>query len=224
LRAPGLDRKIAGEMFAVNKWMMVMMVSYVGGRIDIFMLSSLSTAEQVGWYSAAMQLCLAITLVSQSLITTLFPKTSGMNDPAEMRNFFNRSLKLGLIVLIPFGLLIVASPWFTPLLLGSSYTQSALVLNLLAGSAFLTLATNPATLLLFPLGEIRLLAIVGLAQLAIRVVLNVLLMPAYGAAGAASAEMLAKVVTIGALLLIVHIILRSKHKAIDLAQPAALQP
>jgi len=56
LRTPGIDRSIATEMFAVNKWMIVMVVVYVGGRIDIFMLSALSVPVQVGWYSAALQL------------------------------------------------------------------------------------------------------------------------------------------------------------------------
>lgn len=222
LRVPGFDRAIAGEMFAVNKWMMLMAVSYVGGRIDVFMLSSLSIPEQVGWYSAAMQLCLAITLVSQSLITTLFPKTSGLQGPAELRAYWNRSLKLGLLVLIPYGMLVVLSGWITPILLGSSYANAAPVLNLLAGSAFLTLATNPVILLLFPLGEVRLLAIAGLAQLFIRVVLNLVFMPTYGATGAAAAELLAKALTIGLTLVAIDRVLRSRQRA--LGDREALQP
>jgi O-antigen/teichoic acid export membrane protein len=213
LRAPGFDRQIAGEMFAVNKWMMVMMISYVGGRIDVFMLSGLSVPEQVGWYAAALQLCLAITLVSQSLITTLFPKTSSLQAPAEMRAYWRRSLKLGLVVLIPYAMLLALSTWITPILLGPAYANAAPVLNLLAGSAFLTLATNPVILLLFPLGEVRILALSGIAQLGIRVVLNLVLMPAYGATGAASAELIAKVVSIGGALLLIDRILRSKQDA-----------
>jgi O-antigen/teichoic acid export membrane protein len=220
LRVPGIDRTIAGEMFAVNKWMMIMMIGYVGGRIDVFMLSGLSVAEQVGWYSAAFQLCLAITLVSQSLLTTLFPKTSGLQTPAEMRAYWNRSLKLSLVVIVPYGLLLALSSWITPLLLGEPYANAAPVLNLLAGSAFLTLATNPAILLLFPLGEVRVLALAGLAQLAIRIVLNLFFMPVYGATGAAGAELLAKVVTIGLTLIIIDRVLRSKQRA-DEASGAA---
>lgn len=224
LRAPGFDRAIAGEMFAVNKWMMLMAISYVGGRIDVFMLSSLSVPEEVGWYSAAMQLCLAITLVSQSLITTLFPKTSGLQEPGELRAYWNRSLKLGAVVVLPYAALAIVSPWVTPVLLGSSYANAAPVLNLLAGSAFLTLATNPLILLLFPLGEVRLLAIAGLAQLGIRVALNLMFMPTFGATGAAAAELLAKVLTIGLTLVAIDRILRSRQKAqraAEAVQPAA---
>jgi len=222
LKAPGFDRQIAGEMFAVNKWMMVMMISYVGGRIDVFMLSGLSVPEQVGWYSAALQLCLAITLVSQSLITTLFPKTSGLQSPAEMRAYWRRSLRLSLVVLIPYGLLLALSGWITPILLGPAYANAAPVLNLLAGSAFLTLATNPMILLLFPLGEVRILALSGLAQLAIRLVLNLVLMPAFGATGAASAELIAKVLSIGAAILLIDRILRAKAET--LVETAGMQP
>ena len=212
LKTPGIDFMIAGEMFAVNKWMMLMAISYVGGRIDVLMLSSLSVPEQVGWYSAAMQLCLVITLLSQSMITTLFPKTSGLTAVAEMRAYWYRALKIAPIVIVPFCLLLAISAWITPLLLGESYANAAPVLDLLAGSAFLTLATNPAILLLFPLGEVRLLALVGLAQLAIRVGLNLWLMPTYGATGAAGAELLAKVVTLGLALVAIDRILRARQR------------
>ena len=109
-------------------------------------------------------------------------------------------------------LLLAISAWITPLLLGESYANAAPVLDLLAGSAFLTLATNPAILLLFPLGEVRLLALVGLAQLAIRVGLNLWLMPTYGATGAAGAELLAKVVTLGLALVAIDRILRARQR------------
>jgi len=51
---------------------------------------------------------------------------------------------------------------------------------------------NPIGLLLFPLRRTRTLAVTNVAQLAIRILLNVLFIPIYGAFGVALAEIISK--------------------------------
>ncbi len=175
----------------------------LGTRIDIFMLSSLSTSVQVGIYASAFQLVTVITIFSQSWSNYLFPKIVAYRTRREMRVHIRRALLMIPAILMPLPVLLVISGYLLPLLLGQRYAPAVSSFDLLAISAFISLTMNPIGLLLFPLRRTRTLATTNILQLALRIALNFLLIPIYGAIGVALAEIVSKVIVSASVILLI---------------------
>jgi O-antigen/teichoic acid export membrane protein len=190
---PGVDRGVLKELVDVNKWMFVVMFAHFGGRIDIFMLSSLSTPEQVGQYTVAFQLCVAVAVLGQSLVTTLLPRVSALDDPGQMQTYLRTCLRLVPLALVPLAAAFALSGWLIPWLLGESYADAAPVFNIVLTSSLITLVANMPLMLLFPLGRVDVIAIGTLTQVVLRVALNLVLIPRHGALGAALADVTGRV-------------------------------
>lgn len=190
--AAGVDRAVLSEIFAVNKWMVLAAIGILGGRIDILMLTSMSTPDQVAWYTAAFQLCMVLGILSQALVTTIFPKTSKISSPLEVRKHVAACLKYVPAAMVFGGLASVASGWVIPLLLGETYAAAAMVFNLLLFSSLITLLMNPILLVFFPMNWSSMFGLASLLQLLSRVGLNFLLIGPYGSTGAAVADLASK--------------------------------
>lgn len=202
---PLLDGSICRELVQLNKWMALAVVGLLGARVDIFMLSMLSTPSEVGFYAAAAQLCVAVAMLSSAVATTLFPKAAKLQSIAALRSHYRRSLAL-----LPLGLgagvlLIGAAAPTLPYVLGAAYSGATPSFVLLGASAFLTLVTNPVLLLLFPMGLVHLYALGSVAQLALRIGGNVIAIPLWGAVGAAGVDVAVKIVTISFLIGVVRV-------------------
>lgn len=210
LRRPGLGKGVLAEIFHINKWMALAALGLLGARVDIVMLSRLAPFEETGYYAAALQLCLVVTLASSALVTTLLPRTAQITGKDEMRRHFRRCLPfvpLGLLGVLP---VLAVSGWVVPLALGSSFSEAVAPFNLLMASAIFTLVTNPLLLLVFPMNLVPAYALMTLVQLALRVTANWYVMPAHGAAGAAAVDLAVKLVTIGIAIAALWLILKRR--------------
>jgi O-antigen/teichoic acid export membrane protein len=196
LRRPGLGQGVLREIFDINKWMALAALGLLGARFDIVMLSRLSTPEQAGYYAAALQLCLVMTLVSTALVTTLLPKTAQLATQEDMRRHFRRCLPYLPLGLAGFAAVFAVSGWAVPLALGPNFAGAVAAFDLLTASAMLTMVTNPLLLLFFPMGLVASYAAMTFAQLLLRVAANWFVIPVYGAAGAAAVDLGVKALTI----------------------------
>lgn len=199
LKTPGFDRGVARELLQTNKWMLVLLVILVAGaRLDVFMLANLSSAEEVARYAAAFQLSSVVAIFSQTLVTTLFPEIAGLNGPEAIRRFVRSYLKLVPLLALPIVALVALSPWLISVLLGPRYAAASPVFSTLLTLAFITLLSNPLLMALFPMGKVRFLAMANTAQVLARVGLNLVLLPLYGALGAAFIDLGTKLVMVAA--------------------------
>ena len=210
LRVPGFNRQILKEIFELNKWMALAALGLLGARIDIIMLTQLAGPAEAGYYSAALQLCLIVTMVSTTFLTVLLPKTSQIVEPAEIRRYFRRCLPP-----LPFGFvgaagMISVSGWLIPAALGPHFVAAVPPFGFLVASAVLTLVSNPAMLVVFPLRVTALYGLMTLAQLGLRVGANLYLIPVYGAVGAAVVDFIVKVLTVGVSLIVLWAIIRRR--------------
>ena len=203
LKTPGWDSSIAREVISINKWAAIAGFAMLGTRIDIFMLSSLSSDVQVGIYASAFQLITVITIFSQSLSNFLFPKIVAYRTRREMRAHIRRVLVFAPAVVLPLPILLAVSGYLIPFLLGERYAPGVQSFDLLAVSAFISLTLNPVGLLLFPLGRTRTLAITNIGQLLVRIAFNFMLIPTYGAVGVALAEIISKIIISGVVIVLV---------------------
>lgn len=223
LARPGFGDGVLGEIFQVNKWMAIAALGLLGARVDIVMLSRLAPFAETGYYAAALQLCLMVSLVSSALVTTLLPRTAQLATDDEMRRHFRRCLPflpLGLLGLLP---VLAVSGWAVPLALGANFGAAVTPFNLLMASAILTLVTNPILLLVFPMNLVPAYAMMTLVQLVLRVAANWYVMPTHGAAGAAAVDLGVKLLTIGIAIVVLWMMLRRRNGPAGSVQPVGGQ-
>ncbi|WP_167620175.1 oligosaccharide flippase family protein [Paracoccus ravus] len=192
--------QIAHEMLAINKWMVLASVSIVASRVDIMLLSAFSTPDQVAYYAASLQLCVAIGILSQAIVTTQLPHVSRLEERDEMRRYAVTWVKRA-----PWSLLAVAvfpfvSPWLLSGLMGGDFRPGHRVFDLLFASSMLTLVMNPLLLTLFPLGSARLFGLIALLQVLGKWAIAWVVILPYGATGLAGADVLTKLTAAGAIL------------------------
>jgi O-antigen/teichoic acid export membrane protein len=219
LSTPGIDWSVVREIFDVNKWMALAAIGLLGARIDIAMLAHLSDPAEAGFYAAALQLCLIITLVSTALVTVLLPKAAEMTDPIVIRAHFRRALKWLWLGAVGTALIVPLTPFLVPLALGQAYTPVVVPLNFLVASAMLALVCNPALMVHFSLGLVPLYALTVVVQTALRVGLNLGVMPLHGASGAAAVDLAVKAVTIAGSLVILWIVVHRRASAAPALAP-----
>ncbi|MGH1454773.1 MAG: lipopolysaccharide biosynthesis protein [Paracoccaceae bacterium] len=186
------SRPLARDMLSINKWMMLASIAIISGRIDILLLAGFSQPEQVAWYTASMQLCIAVGVLSQALVTTTLPRAAQFETLPEMRGFLRGWLSRAPLALLPVLALPFLSPWLFPAILGQGFSGGHRVLDLLFASSMITLVVNPALVLLFPLGSARIFGIAALGQVLAKWAIAWLVIDTYGAVGLAAADIVTK--------------------------------
>ncbi len=194
-------------------------------RIDVFFLKYFYDEATIGIYAAAYRLTEAMPIVASALANSLFPvfcrQINEKNDAALTR-LVRSSLKILLVVIVPAALVIAFySKPVTRILYGGRYQESAPLLAILVLGQVLVYTNILFTTLLVARGESRTFMFLTLAMLALNIILNYLIIPQYGAIGAATTTVITELAgTIGCLFLTssLHIF---AHAAFRLLIPAS---
>ncbi|MDY0384090.1 flippase [Trichlorobacter sp.] len=162
-------------------------------RIDQVMLGALTSEAEVGFYAAAVRISEVWYFVPAAIVSSLFPRivelraTDQAQFEQQLQRLYNLLAFLGYAVALPVTLL---APWLVQLLFGSAYQPSAPLLAVLIWAglfANLTVARN-AHFIALDWGRAQLwTASTGAIA---NILLNLLLIPRYGAMGAAGATCL----------------------------------
>lgn len=165
-------------------------------RLDTVMLSLMSGERSTGIYGACANLLFASLLLSQALVTAVFPVVAEARTLADerARTVVRRALALSLAASLPLGL--VASAFAGPaleLLYGRGYGEGAHALVLLAWTAPVLFVTNLLGHALAATGRQRDVLIVSTVNAVFNVSLNLVLIPRFDFAGAALATLLTEI-------------------------------
>lgn len=165
--------------------------------IDILMLSKMRSTGEVGLYSAAANITIGLIFIPLMYCNSIYPVISRMYKSSEnsLRFVYEKSFKYMLILGIAiasgiFGL----SERIILFLYGGSYSESSVVLKILAGYIFLKFL-NPVTgytLMAINKQHIRLFSQATAAF--INIILNIILIPLYGIVGAALATLMTEII------------------------------
>jgi O-antigen/teichoic acid export membrane protein len=186
LRARGARAPVLRELYRFTRWVTISSLATMFiMRIDIFMLEAISSAEQVGFYASANQLAYLFPLITGSITTVLLPRVSRLEGTAALRGYVGRVLRLSPVVPLIFAPLLVVAPLMIPFLMGSEYAPSIPVFRVLILSFSVSVVANPVALIFYNRDRADLLAWLNLIQLGGAVLLNLWLIPRYGAVGAA---------------------------------------
>ena len=177
-------------------------------KVDILILEQWRGTLEAGIYAAAykfVDLAQALALV---IATALYPRLSRLaaDRPAARgrgeRWAAGRAAELLLLAGVPAaGLLWLLRDPFVTLLFGEAYDASTPALGLLAPALPMLALNALGTVILAAAGRMRAVAVLYLCALVLNVGLNTMLIPAYGATGAALATLVSEV-TLGAAMLV----------------------
>ncbi|MBN1877631.1 MAG: flippase [Anaerolineae bacterium] len=161
-------------------------IAFLNYRIELLLLSMFMSAETIGFYSIAVNLAEQLWLVSQSAATMIFPVVSAEKDPEKLRAFtplVNRSVTLittlGALVLALLSRVLVTL-MYTDVYLPTVGLLRILLVGIVLNSSARILANDLAGR-----GKPMLNTLVGGISLVIQVILNLILIPKFGAVGSA---------------------------------------
>lgn len=165
--------------------------------IDIVMLSKMRSTAEVGIYSAAANIVIALIFIPLMYGNSIYPVLSRfyINSKKSLKIAYEKSFKYMLII----GLPVAAGIWILSdkiisLLYGKEYASSAIVLTILSGYLFLKFI-NPVTgFALMSINKQRSRLFAQGSAAIINIILNFILIPLYGFVGAAIATLLTEIV------------------------------
>ncbi len=186
LRNPGGFTLEVTETLHLSKWILIstLCVSFMG-QIDLFMLRSLSSPEELARYMGGSRLASVFMILNSSLVAVLLPKVSAYQTKHELRAYFLRSLKLLPIILVLTLIAFILAPAFIHLTLSQKYDTSIPVFRTFFIQFGIDLFITPISLILYKLHKAHLFSILNFIQLFLFSLMNFLLIPSLGAQGVA---------------------------------------
>lgn len=186
LEARELDRSSCRQVFDFSKWLFLSFVAAaIAGRMDYFLLARFEGSRSVGLYAAGVQLVSVLGLLVGAVATVLLPVVSRLRSREDFRSYLRKVLPASVACALVLAPTVLIGPPLIELLFGDRFLGAAGAFRLLVASALVTLVVAPVNLVLLALDKPSVLTAVTYAQLAASVALHVVLIPRFGAEGAA---------------------------------------
>ncbi|MFD8564440.1 lipopolysaccharide biosynthesis protein [Streptosporangium canum] len=155
--------------------------------VDLLLLNSFASSAQVGLYTVAVAF-LALANVPTDATTQITLARQAVDDGHDARQATARALRLNLLFSsVAVGVLAMAASTLIPLLYGAAYAGSVAPLLARAPGAIALSLLRPAEQYLVRLGRPMTMTAVAVGALTVNLALNMLLIPEWGATGAAVA-------------------------------------
>ena len=169
--------------------------------MDKLMLGGMSGKEQVGFYESAEKIITVPTMFVTSLGTVMLPRMTNMiaNKVKNAGDVMNKSMVFAIFLAssMGFGIMGVAKT-FVPLFYGPGYEVCvSLFVILLPAGLFMAFANVIRTQYLLPNKMDRAYITSSFLGAAVNIIINLVLIPHYGAVGAAIATLIAEATVCG---------------------------
>ena len=161
-------------------FMVVGLALTVYRQIDIIVIAQMAGDRDLGWYAAADKLFGSLMFPTTLILFSVFPTFGRLHehDPAGLRDLVRRTFSLLLLVSIPVGLGAAAvGPSFAPLLFGSSFSGTGVLLAILGPVTILTFGTTLLATLAVATDRRWFVATLLFASAALTVPLDLVLVP-----------------------------------------------
>ena len=181
-------------------------------NLDNVMLGIMTTKEQVGYYDAAVKVKVILVSLVTSLGTVLLPRASyyvEMEMKGEFRRISAKALNFVMLVALPLMIffMLFAEQSIRFLTGGTLYESATLPMQIIMPTLLFIGITNVLGIqILVPLGREKTVLVSEIVGAVTDLILNAILIPLYGAAGAAIGTLAAEF----AVLVVQYIALRSE--------------
>lgn len=188
-----LDREIAKFFRDVTvPFALAGIFSRVYSYIDSIMLSKLATAAEVGIYGVAYKLAFAFQFLPMSFAAAVYPAMSDyyVRDRQKLGRIFDESMKYLMFLVVPlaFGIAVLARPLIATVY-GKAFAGAVEPLQILIFSLIFAFLYWPAGSLLNACDRQGSNTVIMGVTMVANAVLNAVLIPRYGAVGAACAAL-----------------------------------
>lgn len=195
-----IDRHSIIDLFKKSTpFFLVSAVAVIQGQIGLIMLSKLGNNVEVGLFSAANELTNILYIVPNLTATVLFPVYSRQyhKSSESLVSASNLSLKYMAILGLPMsaGIYFVA-PQVINFIFGSSFSGSALILQILGLGIWMLFIANTIAYVLTAADRIAYVTIGNTITVVLNIALNFLLIPVWGGAGAALSALISAIVSL----------------------------
>jgi len=165
----------------------LMAANVIYSKIDIIMLEKMIGSVEVGYYSGATKFIYPFMFISGAFMTAIFPKLAKHSEENDkFRNIQNLALYyLGGIGVLLSTSLFLSSDFIFHLFFGDKYDDSIPTFKILVWFLAIVFIYGPISNSLVAKNRVKFLVYLNLLMILLNVVLNFLLIPNYGAKGAA---------------------------------------
>ncbi len=193
------------------------LLSVLYNKVDIFFLTTYASAQETGWYNAAMRIVEAQMFIPMAIVASVFPVMSrhARTELAAFHRLYHRSLRimvgLGILTMVPTCL---ASSLIIRVLFGPGYEQSTALLQTLSIMLFFFFSNFLLGNALIALGRERLSTLTIAVGAGFSIVLNAVVVPRYGAGGAAVVRLVVEAISFGVQFALLQVTLRRLGNAV----------
>lgn len=163
----------------------------LNSRTDLIMLGSLKGASEVGIYAIASRAAELTALAMSATNTVLAPKIAQLyhaGDHATMRRLVHGAMRRVMAVSLPLGIVLFAGAgWLLTLFYGDRFVAGATVMRILIVAQVLVVGSGPLGTVLNMTGHTRANTNNMIIAVTMNIGLNLVLIPRFGANGAAVA-------------------------------------
>ncbi|NSW56908.1 MAG: oligosaccharide flippase family protein [Armatimonadetes bacterium] len=156
-------------------------------RADVWLMGYFLSQSEIGIYQVATRFTLPLTMLIGALNTALWPRASAVTSLPETLRLLRGTLKVSALAAVGGLLYAIFAPMATAWLFGDEYASGVFLGQLLCIRYCVALLMCPMGVVGYSFGLVRAYWGVNLVQLTVAVMLNLLLIPQFGAAGAALA-------------------------------------
>lgn len=168
-------------------------MNLIMGWTDILVLGVWADAKEVGIYAISMRISLLAGFVLGAINIVVAPQFASLfaeGNTAVLKRLAQQSAFWTLIAATPTILAILTVPEFILQLFGPQFKEGALPLRILALGQFVNIATGSVGILLLMTGHEKIMRNNVAASAALNLLGNLILVPSYGAVGAAASTAL----------------------------------
>lgn len=169
-------------------------------RSGTLALAMFGDTHAIAAFSVATSVAFGVLAFPNAITTALLPRLSSGHESGDVVAYTRRALGWTLVLTVPLAAgAAAAGPFVLPAMLGSEYRSAAAPLALLCAGLPLIATSGVIGTALLALGRLRELGLQVTASLAVNLVALVLLIPPFGAVGAAGATLACEAVGLAAL-------------------------
>jgi O-antigen/teichoic acid export membrane protein len=192
-----IEKSIIIQIFSFAQWLIAANITYIiFQRLDVLILTRYASLDNVGQYGASLRITSFASILTGNLNAPLLPRATRTRISSDLlRNYLKHAFLISCLISIVIGILWLLTPTIVKSFLGTSYIPSIPIARaLLLSSIFIAIYTPLSQLFLsedspkkvFFMNLIKLVAVLGS---------GLLLIPTYGALGAAYATVFSEFVT-----------------------------
>jgi O-antigen/teichoic acid export membrane protein len=190
-------------------------LSLLNLRLDFALLDVFAGTAVLGGYAVASKFAELVRIIPVAITYVLYPRFSRSSQDqatADTQRMLPAATGLTMVSAV---VLAIAAPFVLPLLYGSQFDDSVRLAQILLVGLAVEGAAGVISAYLYGIGRPGLNSLAMGAGVVLTIALDLLLVPRWGATGAAIASTVAYVATTGALLLVFRWLVRTRYRRIS---------